>query len=325
MLQLSFGRVYTYYSTKWVIVTNVAIFEIGSIICATAPSSVVLIVGRVITGIGGAGVPQGAFLLIGFLVPMEDRPKYLGALGSVFGVTSILGPILGGYLTAITWRWCFWINLPVGGVAIVLLILLTPNSEPPVKRATTWKGRFLELDPLGFLLIAPCLVCLLLAVLFGGSKYPWHSGTIIALFVVSGVFGMAFIVSQIWRGEKATVPPHVIRQRSIFFGCIVSIGIGSVLVVFAFYLPIWFQVIQGKSPQSSGLSLIPLLLSVVVAVISSGIFASVAGYYTPALIIGSAILIVGAGLISTWSVDVSPRIWIRYQVPFINFLYFVRD
>lgn len=104
VLQLSFGRIYRYYSAKWTMVINIAIFEVGSIICAAAPSSKALIVGRVISGIGGAGVTPGAFLLITFLVPMQSRPKYIGSLGSVFGITSIVGPILGGYLTSITVR-----------------------------------------------------------------------------------------------------------------------------------------------------------------------------------------------------------------------------
>jgi MFS family permease len=101
VLQLSFGRLYQHYSAKWALIGSIVIFEIGSVVCATAPSSKTLIVGRVITGIGGAGVTPGSFLLITFLVPVQARPKYTGALGSVFGITSILGPILGGYLTAV--------------------------------------------------------------------------------------------------------------------------------------------------------------------------------------------------------------------------------
>lgn len=316
VLQLSFGRIYKYYSTKWVVVINVVIFEIGSIVCATSPNSKALIIGRVITGIGGAGIPPGAFLLVTFLVPLQDRPKYLGALGSVFGITSILGPILGGYLTAVSWRWCFWINLPIGGIAITLLLLLTPSREAPSKRSDSWKGKFLELDPVGFILIAPCLVCLLLAIEFGGVRYPWNSGTVIALFVLSGVLGAAFIASMIVRGENSTMPPRIFLQRSILSGSIASVAIGSCLIIFAFYLPIWFQAIKLKSVQSSGISLIPLLLSVVFAVIASGIFASSVGYYTPPSLLGSAILIVGAGLISTWTAYASPGIWISYQVCF---------
>jgi MFS family permease len=273
-----------------------------------------LIVGRVITGAGGAGVAPGAFLLITYLVPVQDRPKYIGSLGSVFGVTSVLGPILGGYLTAITWRWCFWINLPVGGVAVVLIALLTPKCTPPVKRSPTWIGKILDLDPLGFILIGTCLICLLLAIQFGGKEYSWSSGVVIALFVISGVFGAIFVTFSIWKGESGTLPPSILFQRSVLSGTIASIGIGSVLVLFAFYLPIWFQVIQDKSPQNSGLALIPLLLSVVIAVIASGIFASVVGYYVPALILGAAIGIVGAGLISTWSPSVGSGKWIGFQV-----------
>ncbi|USP74915.1 hypothetical protein yc1106_02189 [Curvularia clavata] len=314
VLQLSFGRIYRYYSAKWTMVLNIAIFEVGSIICAAAPSSKALIVGRVISGIGGAGVSPGAFLLITFLVPMQSRPKYIGSLGSVFGITSILGPILGGYLTSITWRWCFWINLPVGGVSIVLLILLTPKCPPPAQRAITLRGKFFELDPLGFLLIATSLVCLLLAIQFGRNEYAWGSGVVIALFVIAGTFGIVFVGFQVWRGEKGTIPPQIISQRSIFAGTIASLGIGSVLVLFAFYLPIWFQVVQGKSPQDSGLSLIPLLLSVVVAVIASGVVTSKIGYYLPPLLVGATIAIVGSGLISTWSVDVGSGKWIGFQV-----------
>jgi MFS family permease len=286
----------------------------GSIICATAPNSKTLIVGRVVTGIGGAGVPPGALLLITYLVPVQARPKYIGSLGSVFGVTSILGPILGGYLTSVSWRWCFWINLPVGGVSMVLLMLLTPKCTPPVKRAATWKGKFFELDPLGFVLIATSLICLLLAIQFGSNQYSWGNGVVIALSVIAGVFGAAFIAFQIWRGEQGTIPTHIISQRSILAGSIASLGIGSVLVLFSFYLPIWFQVIQGKSPKESGLSLIPLLLSVVFAVIASGIFASAVGYYMPPMLLGAALAILGAGLISTWSVDVGSAKWIGFQV-----------
>ena len=314
MLQLSFGRVYKYYSVKWLLVALVAIFEIGSIICATAPTSNALIVGRVVTGIGGAGIASGAFMLISILVPLQSRPKYSGGLGSVFGLASIIGPITGGYLTAITWRWCFWINVPIGALSLVLLLFLTPKSPPPVKAADTWRGKVDQLDPLGFILIGSSIICLLFAIEWGGTKYAWNSGRIITLFTVFGVLGLAFIASQIWRKENATVPPKVLLQRSIFVGSIANIGIGSVLVIYSFYLPIWFQVIQEKSPQSSGLSLLPLLLTNVFAVIAGGIATSVLGYYTQFMIIGSAILIVGSALITTWQADIGARVWIGYQV-----------
>ncbi|KAL8663593.1 MAG: hypothetical protein Q9202_003781 [Teloschistes flavicans] len=313
MLQLSFGRVYKYYSTKWLLVALVAIFEIGSIVCATAPSSNALIVGRVVQGIGGTGITAGAFMLINLLVPLQSRPKYAGGLGSVFGLASIIGPIAGGYLTSITWRWCFWINVPVGGLSLILL-LLAPQTAPPVPPASTWRGKLTQLDPLGFMLIGPAIICLLFAVQWGGTKYAWSDGRIIALFVIFGVLGLTFVASQAWRGDAATIPPKIFFRRSVLCGCIAMFGIGSALVLYSFYLPIWFQVIQGKSPSSSGLSLLPLLLSNVFSVIGGGIATSVLGYYTPFMILGSAVLVVGSALITTWQASAGPGLWIGFQI-----------
>ncbi|KAG2165707.1 hypothetical protein JADG_005446 [Aureobasidium aubasidani] len=313
-LQLSFGLVYTYYSSKWVLIILVSIFEIGSIVCAAAPNSNALIIGRVIQGIGGAGIGSGAIILISMLVPLQARPQWTGGIGAVFGLASILGPLLGGYLTSVSWRWCFWINVPVGAVSLGCLVFFTPNSPPAVKAAPTWRGKLDQLDPLGFILIAPSVICLLFAIEWGGSKYPWNSGRIIALFVVFAVLLLAFIASQAWRGDKATLPPRILKQRSIIAASVANLGVGAVLVIYAFYLPIWFQVIQGKSPQKSGLSLLPLLLSNVFAVIACGVGTSLLGYYTPFLIIGSAILIVGSALLTTWSVNIGAGIWIGYQI-----------
>ncbi|KAG9857544.1 MFS general substrate transporter, partial [Aureobasidium melanogenum] len=313
-LQLSFGLVYTYYATKWVLIILVSVFEIGSIVCASAPTSNALIVGRVIQGIGGAGIASGSIILISMLVPLQARPKWTGGIGAVFGLASILGPLLGGYLTSITWRWCFWINVPIGGVSLACLVFFTPNTSPAVKAAPTCRGKLSQLDPLGFILIAPSVICLLFAIEWGGSKYAWGSSQVIALFVVFGTLLIAFITSQVWRGDTATLPPRILRQRSIISASLANVGIGSVLVIYAFYLPIWFQVIQGKSPQKSGLSLLPLFLSNVLAVMLSGIATSLVGYYSPFLIVGSGILVVGSALLTTWSVDTSAGIWIGYQI-----------
>lgn len=315
VLQLTFGLVYRHYPAKWIICTLVFIFEIGSILCAAAPNSDALIVGRVIAGIGAGGINSGAFLLISILVPLESRPKCSGALGSVFGISSIIGPIIGGAFTQhVSWRWCFWINVPIGGVSLLLLLFLTPKRAPPIKAADTWLGKIKQLDPLGFILLAPAVICVLFALQWGGTTYAWNDWRIILLFVLFGVLGAAFVASQAYRKDKATVPPRIFLQRSILVGCLASFGIGSVLVTLAFYLPIWFQVIKGKSPEASGMALIPLLLSVVVAVITGGISTSIFGYYTPFFITGGALLSVGTGLISTWSVNVNSAHWIPFQV-----------
>ncbi|KAF0634691.1 hypothetical protein FPSE5266_07483 [Fusarium pseudograminearum] len=314
VFQLSFGLVFKYYSTKWVLFILTAIFEIGSIVCAAAPNSNALIIGRAITGIGGAGIGSGVFIYITLLFPLEERPKYLGSLGSAFGISSILGPILGGYLTSVSWRWCFWINVPIGGLSLFLLFILAPDRPSPVKPATTWRQKFLDLDPLGFLLVAGSIVSLLFALEFGKEDKAWSTGRVIALFVVFAVLLVAFAAYQVWRGEKATIPPRILRQRTVLAACLFNFFMGTVLVIYAFYIPVWFQVVKGKSPQDSGIALLPLLLSNVVFVIVGGILVSTIGYCNPFAIGGSAILIVGAALITTWTADVEKGKWIGYQI-----------
>lgn len=314
MLQLSFGLVLKYYSTKYVLFTFTAIFEIGSVICAAAPTSSALIAGRAITGIGAAAIAPGVYLMITLIVPLQDRPKYLGSLGSAFGISSILGPVLGGYLTSVTWRWCFWINLPLGCTALVLLWVLAPDLPPPAQRAKTWKQKLWQLDPIGFLLVGPCISCLLFALELGGKDRKWSGGRTVALFVVFGVLLLAFVAYQLWRGDNSTLPPKIMGKRTVLVACLISFCIGAVIVIYAFYLPIWFQVVQGKSPQSSGLSLLPLLLSNVFSVVAGGILVSRLGYFTPFAIAGGAVLVAGGALITTWTADISTGKWIGYQV-----------
>lgn len=268
---------------------------------------------------GGVGIGPGAFLLITLLVPLQKRPKFIGSLGAIFGISSILGPILGGYLTSVSWRWCFWINVPIGGVALILLILLAPNAPSPSKPATSWRKRLLELDPFGCLLIAPSIICLLFALQLGGNDESWSQAHVVALFVLFGVFLLAFTAFQAWRKEKATVPPRILFQRSILSACMVGFFSGTVLVLYTFYLPIWFQVVQDKTPESSGLSLIPLLLSNVAAIVLSGFLVSKVGYYTPFAIFGGILLVTGSALIAIWTVDISEGKSIGYQVRLWHF------
>jgi MFS family permease len=273
-----------------------------------------LIVGRAITGIGGAGIGSGAFVYITLLFPLEERPKYLGALGASFGLSSILGPILGGYLTSVSWRWCFWINVPIGGLSLFLLFILAPNRPSPSKPADTWRQRFFDLDPLGFVMVAGSISSLLFALEFGKENQAWSSGRVVALFVVFGVLLVTFAAYQVWRGEKATIPPRILKQRTVVVACLFGFVIGSVLVVYPFYLPVWFQVVKGKSPQDSGIALLPLLLSSVLLVMVGGVLVSKIGYYTPFAIGGAAILVVGSALFTTWTADVSTGKWVGYQV-----------
>lgn len=292
------------------------IFEIGSIICAAAPTSTAFIVGRAIAGFGCAGTSTGAILIFVDLLPLQKRPKYQGTIGASFGLASIAGPLLGGVLTSkITWRWCFWINLPIGGLAILVLVLILPSNPPPKKHSgETFIQRIMIFDPVGTVLLVPGLVLLLLALQWGSGEYGWESTRVIVSFVIGLVLLIGFTIVQFWAKDNGTVPPRILGQRSIAAATAASFGLGSALIILTFYLPIWYQAIKGLPATDAGVRLLPYFLVTVVFVIGSGVLVSKIGYYTPVLIVGMAILIIGCGLFTTLQVDTSTAKSIGFQV-----------
>lgn len=258
---------------------TVVIFEIGSIVCAAAPTSPTFIVGRAIAGIGSAGTITGANLIFVDLLPLEERAKYLDFIGATFGLASIAGPLLGGlFTTKLTWRWCFWINCPIGGLAIVGLLLILP-AKPPARKdvGVSFRQRIWQFDPVGTALLLPGLVMLLLALQWGGIECAWSSARIVVLLVLGLLLLVAFGISQYWAGNNGTVPPRIFCQRSIAAATAVSLTFGSALIVLAFYLPIWFQAIKGQSAVDAGIRLLPYFLSTVIFVIGSGFVVSKIG------------------------------------------------
>ncbi|KAJ7476933.1 major facilitator superfamily domain-containing protein [Mycena galericulata] len=314
--QLILGKFYSYYSIKLVYITAISIFELGSIICGSAPTSDVLIIGRAIAGLGAAGIFSGALIIVANVVPLANRPLYTGLVGSMYGIASVAGPLLGGVFTdKLTWRWCFYINLVPGGIALLVMVFLF-KTPPGIIRgeATTFARRMRKMDPLGTAVFIPAVVSLLLALQWGGTQYQWNSGRIIALLVVFGVLILAFIGIQICAGENATVPKRIFKQRSIMSGAWFSFFAGSGFYIFVYFLPLWFQAIKGVSAVKSGIDNLALVSSVVVGTIVAGVVVTVAGYYAPFMIISSLIMPVGAGLISTLTMDSGHAKWIGYQV-----------
>ncbi|KAJ5915436.1 hypothetical protein N7466_011369 [Penicillium verhagenii] len=314
--QLVYGRIYTFYPAKWVFLASIIIFEAGSALCGAAPSSVSFIIGRAIAGIGTGGISAGAVIIIVFTVPLQQRPMYQGFMGAVFGIASVLGPILGGvFTTHVTWRWCFYINLPFGGAAIAVVFFLL-DVPPPRNGSWTIKQKIKLLDPLGNLFLMPCVLCLLLALEWGGSTYAWANWRIIFLFVLFGVLGAVFVAVEIWLGEKALVPPRIFKQRSVLAGVIWTMSTSACMMVVLYYLPIWFQAIKNVDAEQSGIMNLPLVISMVIAVIFSGVAISKLGYYNPFMFIAVALLSIGSGLIYTFQIDTGHPKWIGYQVIF---------
>ncbi|KAI3323478.1 MFS general substrate transporter [Xylariaceae sp. AK1471] len=316
-LQLLFGKFYTFLSIKWVYLTAIFIFEVGSLICGVAQNSVTLIIGRAVAGLGSAGLFSGALLILAHSVPLAKRPLYTGLIGSVYGVASVAGPLLGGVFTdKVTWRWCFFINLPIGAVTLVVIALFFPDPAQKKPAKETFMERLMRFDPIGTLIFIPAIVSLLLALQWGGTTYAWNNGRIIGLFVVFGVLIFAFLFVQWRQQENATVPPRIFRNRTVWAGSFFAFSIGSAFFLFVYYIPIWFQSVQGVSAVNSGIRNLPLLLSVVVSSLLAGGLITAFGYYTPFMLAGTVFAAVGGGLLTTWTPETNTSTWIGYQIVF---------
>jgi MFS family permease len=208
------GKLYKYLPVKWVYMCSVLFYLVGSIVAAAAPNSVSVIVGRAIQGLGAAGTLGGSVLVISLVAEPEKRPVLIGSWMGVFMVSTILGPVIGGAFTSgVSWRWCFWINLPLGGPILVLCLLFfrVPRHVKPVP--ASWTEVILQLDLPGFCLLLGSLVCFALALQWGGQSKAWNAGVVIALLVLWIAFTILFFVVEGFQGSRAMVPLRLLRPR----------------------------------------------------------------------------------------------------------------
>lgn len=208
------GKVYRYMNAKNVYLASFVLFLIGSIVAATAPNSVALVIARAIQGWGCAGTLSGSLLMINYVAEPKKRPMLIGLWMGVFMISTILGPVIGGAFTSkVTWRWCFWINLPVGGpiVALILFFFYVPRHVQT--SAASWKEIILQLDLPGFVLLLTSLVCFTLALEWGGQSKPWSDGSVIATLVMWNVLTVAFALVEWMQGTYAMVPLDLMKSR----------------------------------------------------------------------------------------------------------------
>ncbi|KAF2482480.1 major facilitator superfamily domain-containing protein [Neohortaea acidophila] len=314
-LQPTFGRIFHMFNLKWTFLVAMAIFMVGSAVCASAANSNIFIVGRAITGVGSAGILSGSFVTIAHAVPLPKRPVYTAGIGMFYSFGSIAGPLLGGIFTSeVTWRWCFWLNLPIGAVTIcTMAVLFNPRKRHDTSRLSL-RQKLAQLDIGGGVLLLGGLTMLFLAFQFVNEGTPWGDGTIIGLLV--GSFAtIAVFVGWLWRrGEEALIPLSILRGRTMKFACANAFFLYSTLLLHVYYLSIWLQSVMARSAILSGVDLLAYIVPTALATIIAGIVTTKTGYFAPPAWIGCAIATVGAGLLITLHTHESTGDWIGYMI-----------
>ncbi|KAH8692060.1 putative efflux pump antibiotic resistance protein [Talaromyces proteolyticus] len=309
------GKIYQYYYSKVVFFIFVVIFEIGSLICGVAPSSTAFIVGRAIAGIGGAGLFNGGLAIVAASSTKEQRPSLVSLVYAFSLLGMVIGPIIGGVFTErVSWRWCFYINLPVGGITLGAITLVRiPDTRDKSKTAATLYEAINRLDPIGFCLFAPTCIMLLLALQWGGSTYAWSSSTIIGLFVGFGALLTVFCVWESRRGDSAMIPGSILRQKIVYSSCLINGLQFASLWIFAYYLPVWFQVVKGASPIISGAYYMATAGPLIAATMLTGFIAK-KGNTSLYSLIGNSIAAIGSGLMALFTPFSPTGAWVGYQV-----------
>ena len=198
--------------------------------------------------------------------------------------------------------------MTIAGIAIFL------KNPDQLKTTDSLRARLKQLDFLGALFLIPAVVCLLLALQWGGTAYPWNDPKIIGLFVAFGVITIIFVVIQVLSGDRATIPMSVFFRRSIFFAAMFSFFVGASFLIVVYYIPLYFQGVNGVSATRSGIDTLPLLISVVIGSLCGGALVTILGYYTPFMIGGTCVFTIGCGLLSTFTPDIPFGKWFGYQV-----------
>jgi len=283
------GKLGDLYGRKTIFQVAIVVFLVGSALCGLSQTMWQLILFRALQGLGGGGLIVTAQGIIGDVVSPRERGRYQGIFGSVFGVTSVAGPLLGGFFVDhLSWRWVFYVNLPIGALAL----LVTAATLPALTRRVQH-----TIDYLGTALLAAATTCLILATTLGGTTYPWDSAPIVGLAAATIVLLVAFVLVE-QRAAEPVLPLSLFRSRVFAVGSAVGFVVGFSLFGTVTFLPLFLQVVQGVSPTSSGLRMVPLMLGVLVTSTGSGQLISRWGRYKIFPVLGTGTMAVGLYLMS---------------------------
>lgn len=289
-----YGKFGDVHGRKIILQVAVVTFLIGSALCGLAQTMLQLILFRGLQGLGGGGLIVTTIAIIGDLVPPRERGRYQGVLGGVFGIATIIGPLLGGFFVDhLSWRWIFYINLPTG--ALALAVIAAVLRSPTTRRQHV-------IDYLGVMLLSVALTAIILFTSLGGTTLPWASHVILGLIALGFISTIAFIAAEA-RAPEPILPLGLFRNGTFAIASAVGLIVGLSLFGSITYLPIYLQVVKGESPTASGLQLMPMMLGMLVTSIASGRIISAWGRYKPFPIAGTAIMTIGLVMLSRLSAE----------------------
>jgi EmrB/QacA subfamily drug resistance transporter len=300
------GKLGDLFGRKTVFQVSIGFFLVGSVLCGLAQSMTMLVAARALQGIGGGAIMVTATAVIGEVIPLRDRGRYQGALGAVFGVTTVIGPLLGGFFTDhLSWRWAFWINVPVAvvvfAVAAVAIPALAGRTKPVI-------------DRLGIVLVGLGAAGLTLATSWGGAEYSWSSPVIIGLFAGSVAVLAAFVWAET-RAAQPILPIRLFASPVFTVCCVLAFIVGFAMLGAMTFLPTFMQFVDGVSATTSGLRTLPMVAGMLLTSIGSGALVGRTGRYKIFPVAGTAVMAVAFVLLSR--MDAATSVWLQSAYLFL--------
>ncbi|KAH7052141.1 MFS drug efflux transporter-like protein [Macrophomina phaseolina] len=301
------GKIYGMFDVKWLYIISMVIFLAASALCGAAPNMNAEIVGRVFAGAGGIGLYIGVMILLSINTGEQERPAYLSLVGLVWGIGTVLGPVIGGAFEKVNWRWAFYINLIVGGVLFPVWLFMLPSFHPAKNQPLGQRMR--QFDSIGAVLSIGAFVATIMPINFGGTLYAWDSGEIIALFVIAGVLWIAFGVQQatplFTTASERMFPVQFLMNKEAILLFVCATACNCAVFVPIYYVPIYFQFSRGDDALDSAIRLLPLIFLLCFSILTNGYLMSRLGYYMPWYAIGAALALVANVFLSRIDLNTS--------------------